>query len=462
MPETSIQCFMYLRKSTDDGSRQVRSIEDQEAELRDLARREELEVADVLVEKRTAKKPGRPVFNEMLERIEAGEANAILAWHPDRLSRNSLDGGRLIYLIDEGVIQDLRFPTFSFEPTASGKLMLGMMFGQSKYYVDNLSENIKRGIRQKVKSGIWPMVAPAGYLNDRRNRTIVVDPERGPLIRQVFERYATGAYTLTQIRRMGNDMGLTGARGGTFSKSHYHRLLQNPIYCGLIQYNGELYEGNHEPLVTKQQFDQVQAVLNQKSRPKSPSSSQYLYRGVFHCGECGCMVTNERQKGHVYLRCTKKKGPCSQSYVREDKMTRKVSDALESVALSPADADWMLRRLEKQQTRDREAAQTAATEARAEIEKISEREHRLKESYLDGVLTLDEFRQDKNRLAQERTSLKERLAGIEQNQANRLEPVRDFIKASREAVYAARSGRDEQKRDWLKNSARTAGFWMAN
>ena len=116
--------FIYTRKSTDDKNRQVRSIPDQLAELRELARKEQIEIVDVFVEKQTAKIPGRPVFGEMIERIEKGEASGILAWHPDRLARNSVDGGKIIYLIDTGVISDLKFCTFWFDPTPQGKFML--------------------------------------------------------------------------------------------------------------------------------------------------------------------------------------------------------------------------------------------------------------------------------------------------------------------------------------------------
>ncbi|NJN05825.1 MAG: recombinase family protein [Rhodobacteraceae bacterium] len=156
MPQQLFKYMMYVRKSTDDKSRQVRSIDDQVAELRDLARQHELDVVDVLCEKQSAKRPGRPIFDDMLRRIEKGEAQGILAWHPDRLARNSRDGGHVIDLLDVGVLLDLRFPTFTFENSASGKLMLAMMFSQSKYYVDSLSENIKRGKRRKAIEGTWP------------------------------------------------------------------------------------------------------------------------------------------------------------------------------------------------------------------------------------------------------------------------------------------------------------------
>lgn len=142
--------FLYARKSTDVEDKQVRSIEDQLAELRAFAKTEGLNIVEEFIEKQSAKIPGRPIFNNMLDRIEKGEANGILAWHADRLARNSVDGGRIIYLLDCGRLAALKFPTLWFENTPQGKFMLNIVFGQSKYYVDSLAENTKRGLRQKI------------------------------------------------------------------------------------------------------------------------------------------------------------------------------------------------------------------------------------------------------------------------------------------------------------------------
>ena len=136
--------LLYARKSTDEPDRQVLSIEAQITELKEFAKKENLEIVDIFIESQTAKEPGRPIFNEMLSQIEKGKADGILAWHPDRLARNSIDGGRIIYLLDIGKIKELKFPTFWFEPTPQGKFMLNIAFGQSKYYIDNLSEIIFR------------------------------------------------------------------------------------------------------------------------------------------------------------------------------------------------------------------------------------------------------------------------------------------------------------------------------
>ncbi|MBU4480837.1 recombinase family protein [Patescibacteria group bacterium] len=204
-----------------------------------------------LSEAQTAKEPGRKVFGEMLDRICAGEASGILAWHPDRLARNSIDGGKIIYLLDTGKLLDLKFPTFWFDSTPQGKFMLSIAFGQSKYYIDNLSENIKRGHRQKLRKGIWPGFAPLGYLNNHRTKEIDLDKEKSPFIKKAFELYATGEYTLKAVRQFLADSGISSYRKRPLSVSCVQRFLKNHFYYGVFRFNNEFYQGSHEPIISK-------------------------------------------------------------------------------------------------------------------------------------------------------------------------------------------------------------------
>src|SRR3989339_371991 len=175
--------FLYARKSTEDEDRQVMSIEAQLEELKQYALKENLSIFETLIESKSAKTPGRPVFNQMIDKIKSSdEPVGLLVWHPDRLARNSIDGGQIIYLIDTGKIVSLKSPTFWFEPTPQGLFMLQVAFGQSKYYSDNLAENVKRGIRQKLRRGEWTGIAPFGYVNNSKTRTIEPDPFKSKLV----------------------------------------------------------------------------------------------------------------------------------------------------------------------------------------------------------------------------------------------------------------------------------------
>lgn len=205
--------FLYARKSTDVEDKQVLSIEAQLAELRSFAKLEGLEIGEEFVEKKSAKMPGRPIFNDMMNRLERREAAGIIAWHPDRLARNSVDGGRVVYLLDCEHISMLKFPTFWFENTSQGKFMLSIAFGQSKYYVDSLSENTKRGLRQKVRRGEYPGLAPMGYINDSRTKTVVIHKNKAPAITAAFEYYAEGEHRLEDVANFLAKRGIK-ARGG--------------------------------------------------------------------------------------------------------------------------------------------------------------------------------------------------------------------------------------------------------
>src|SRR3989338_7638056 len=308
--------FLYARKSTDVEDKQVLSIEAQITELRAFAKQNNLNVVDIFIEKQSAKIPGRPIFGEMIKRIEKGEADGILAWHPDRLARHSVDGGQIIYLIDCGRIASLKFPQFWFVPTPQGKFMLNMAVGQRKYYVDSLSENTKRGLRQKVRRGEYPSLAPVGYLNGSRVKTVVVNKKRASLIRKVFELYAQNNSRLEDISNFLAQHGIVSKGGKRFHRDRISFILSNPFYYGHFRYAGEIHEGKHQPVVSKKIFDKVQEVLKQRGKPKTKGKVEKPLVGLLRCNECGRMITAEIQKGHTYYRCTKKNIVCNQPYVR--------------------------------------------------------------------------------------------------------------------------------------------------
>ena len=442
--------FLYARKSTDTEERQVRSIDDQIAELEELAKKENIEIVKTFIEKQTAKEPGRPIFNEMLSRIEKNEAEGILAWHPDRLARNSVDGGKIIWLLDIEKLKELKFPTFWFENTPQGKFMLQIAFGQSKYYIDNLSENIKRGIRQKLKNGLWPQMAPLGYLNDRNIKSIVVDKNKARLIKKSFELYSTGNYSLRRLCETINNLGLLGRKQKTLGIANYQYFLKNPFYCGLIRYNGELYEGKHEPIIAKKLFDKVQEVMESKSKPNKKKLKYFVFRGFIRCGECGCLITAETQKGHNYYHCTKRKIRCSQKYVREENLTEQINGYIQKVSLPD---DWVkniIAELEKEKSEIAQSSNFFAQNIKEKIMMIDEKLERLMTGYLENAILLEEYQRNKNKLVEEKQVLKDKLSSFEQKRDNWFEPAIKFVNESKSAKILAKSRNLEEKKDFLK------------
>ena len=420
--------FLYARKSTDVEDKQVRSIEDQITELRAYAKTEGLNIVEEFIEKQSAKIPGRPIFSEMTKRIEQGDVNGILAWHPDRLARNSVDGGLLIFLLDSGKLASLKFPTFWCENTSQGKFMLNIAFGQSKYYVDSLAENTKRGLRQKVRRGEYPSLAPIGYLNDSRTKTVVVNKKRASLIRKAFELYAQNNSRLEDISNFLAQHGIISRGGKRFHRDRISFILSNPFYYGHFRYAGEIHEGKHQPVVSKKIFDKVQEVLRQRGKPKTKGKVEKPLVGLLRCDECGRMITAEIQKGHTYYRCTKKNIVCNQPYVREEELDRQLSSLLQKFSLRP---DWtagLRKKLEKDKVDTAQSSTAFVQESREKIKTISLKLQRLLDGYLEQDIEQEIYRVEKAKLLSEKKSLEEQSTRLEQKRTGWLEPMAEWIK----------------------------------
>ena len=448
--------FLYVRKSTDEDDRQVLSLESQLNELREYARKENLEIVTEFIESKTAKVPGRPIFNKMIEKIELGGPWGILAWHPDRLARNSVDGGKIIYLVDTGKIGSLKFPTFWFDSTPQGKFMLNIAFGQSKYYVDNLSENIKRGIRQKLRRGEMPSLAPVGYLNEPRLRNIVKDPERWPIVKQLFESYATGKYLLNDLPKLSLSLGLVSRRRGKpLALSKFKEILRNPFYYGVFRHKGELYQGTHEPIISKQLFDKVQEVLKAKGKPrKSKELKPFVFRGVFTCGECGRSITAEKQVkpsglAYTYYRCTKKNIICHQKYIEERELVKQLNAIIQKVALPTVWKDKFLQRLAKEKKEISAKSNVSAQNLRGELKLLEEKQARLLNIYLDQRITSKEYTLAKERIINRIIELKEKIGDFGRKGNNWLELFKEWILSAHQAQSVSLTDNLQEKREFI-------------
>ena len=441
--------FLYARKSTDVEDKQVRSIEDQLAELRAFVKIENLTVIEELIEKQSAKYPGRPIFNDMLDRIERGAASGIISWNPDRLARNSVDGGRIIHLLDCGHIQALKFPTFWADNTPQGKFMLNIAFGQSKYYVDSLSENTKRGLRQKVRRGEYPSLAPVGYINDVRTKSITVDRKKSVVIRKAFELYAQNQSRLEDISHFLAQSGILTSGSKPLKRDRISFILSNPFYYGHFRYAGEIHEGIHQPVISKKLFDQVQIVLKQRGKPQKTKNTPQPFCGLLRCGTCNMMITGEckvkKQKNnnvhyYTYYHCSKKSKviKCSEPCIRQEALDSQLSSLLQTVSL-PTDWAVVLRSMiEKDKTDSAQSVTAFVHEAREQIKTIQIKLERLLDSYLEQDIERQIYLEKKSQLMSEKKSLEEKSSTLEQKQTGWIEPMQQWINQAENLPQIAR------------------------
>jgi hypothetical protein len=226
------------------------------------------------------------------------------------------------------------------------------------------------------------------------------------------------------------EIGLTSSMNRRMSISDYQWTFQNPFYYGVMKFKGQLYEGKHEPIISKRLFDRVQEVMAQKSKPKTPLLKPYLYRGLFRCGECGCFITTETQKGHNYLRCTKRVSACTQKYVREEAIATQVDRAIERVTLEAALADQMVRELEQERETASRGQEAAVERCKAELAACEEQIDLLLDMRLSRQISEPEYVSKKHILVNQKAELKGKLEAYERNRANRFEPAKgvpDFV-----------------------------------
>ena len=447
--------IIYARKSTEDDDHQVLSIESQLAELREFAFKEKLEIVASFYEAQTAKEPGRTKFAEMLKQIEQGKADGILSWHPDRLARNAVDGGKIIHLIDKGIIKSLKFPTFWFEPTPQGLFMLQIAFGQSKYYVDNLRENVTRGMRQKVRNGVWPLWAPLGCLNNPVTRGIDIDKEKVSLIKKMFKIYATGNYTLKEMSEWCKKAGLKSNLDNDISPGQVQSTLQNIFYVGLMKYKGEVFEGKHKPLISKKLFDKVQEVLKERGRPQKIKHN-FAFLGLMKC-PCSAAITAEKKikpsgREYIYYRCTKKKGPCPEKhFLREEVLIEQIKNYLQKVSLSSQDTQKVLAELEKDELKAKEETKILVRNLKKELGEIETKLEKLLDVYLAEVISTEEYTSRKQKILTRKLELQEKIKDFEQKGLSWLEPAKEFVLKLNYAEKLRKSGNYQEMKTFLKN-----------
>jgi site-specific DNA recombinase len=438
--------YGYIRVSTARQGERGVSLQEQREAIERFATRNGLTISRWFEERETAAKSGRPVWTEMLRLLRRRAAAGIVIHKIDRSARNLRDWADLQELMDRGLIQ-LYFANEALDlTTRGGRLSADIQAVVAADYIRNLREEALKGINGRLKQGILPLPAPLGYLDCGAGKPKAIDPVKGPLVRRLFELYASGRYNLHTLREEALKSRLRNRRGGVVSINGLSTILRNPFYIGLIRVKRrkETYEGAHDPLIPKSLFDRVQRVLDGKLAIR-PEKHDFLFRRTLRCNGCGYSLIGETQKGYTYYRCHTPE--CPTTGVREEAVAGKLTPLLQALQLSPEERVYLKEKIESLKTtwQDETADQRKALEL--QLGQLATRRARLADALVDGLLDRDLFEERKAALFAEKKTLEERLAILDENGSTGIARLADFLERLDSAYLLFESGTPDEKRE---------------
>ncbi len=440
------RCVIYARVSTKEQADEGYSIPAQLKACREFCTRNGLSPVAEFVEASSGSRAGREQFASMCDFFtEHPEARIVVAHKLDRLTRNF---GDMIRIDELGV--KARYVTSDFPDGPAGELARDVNLAVAKHFSNNLRQEVKKGMEEKVAQGGWPHFAPLGYLNDKNTRSLVVDPVGASFVRHAFARYATGLVSLADLRDELYSMGLRSKTGNKVGVSAVDKMLKNPIYAGQLRYKGVVYPGSHEPLVSLALFQAVQDAFAPNRRNNQAKKRSYILRGFLTCSECGAKITAGTHKGHVYYRCTHGKGACSQrSYVREERLMREVAEVLARIEL---DTEIMEALVEEARILERQGAASWVDECDSlnqQIATVSRRLDALLNTLLDGVISQEIYSAKSAELEEQRWSLERRRDLLSKPPADLSGQVEALLQTAATARIDFEAASDELKREVL-------------
>ena len=440
------QCFGYVRVSTVKQGDGV-SLEAQREAIIDFASRNDIKITRWFEEKVTAAKKGRPLFNKMVSELKRNRADGVVFHKIDRSARNFADWARIGDLSDAGIGIHFVTETLDFQ-SRGGRMAADIQAVVAADYIRNLREEIHKGIKGRLKQGLYPFQAPIGYLNNGGGNPKTIDPIKGPLVRKVFELYASGEYSLWSIAPAAEATGLRSSTGKPLGKTSIEQFLRNPFYVGVIEVKSskQVYQGIHEPLISAALFEQVKTIRSDRDNKKS-TKHNHRYRGLLRCGYCTGAMIPELQKGKVYYRCHQAK--CETKTLREDVIESGIQTFLKRYALTANQTENLRQRfMEWLNTSDCDASARAA---KFELAKLEERLSRLTDKMIDDLIDQEAYKQKKQEILIQQTRLRELVANFT-DKATKLERVEKFLEQAKSLYLNYMSAANAQRREIVKSA----------
>jgi len=440
------QFFAYIRVSTAKQGQHGVSLQEQRDAIERFAEREQITVVSWFEERETAAKRGRPVFNRMLSLLKRGGVDGVLMHKIDRSARNLKDWADLGELIDRGVA--VRFVNESIDMTSrGGRLSADIQAVVAADYIRNLREETRKGFYGRLKQGIYPLPAPIGYI-DGRGRPKEIDPTTGPLVRQAFELFGSGRFSLRALTEEMWRRGLRAHRTGIkMSHQSMRKMLKNEFYVGVIRVKrtGESFAGNHVPLISPSTYKRAQEILAGRAYAVS-NRREILYRKMFRCRLCGKTIMGEQHRKRVYYRCQTK----GRTNVYEENITDTVLESLAPLVFTDDEKAFLaaaIKRLSTSTTTQEEEQRKALTLLQS---KLTDRLNRLTDAYVDGALDRDAFELRKVSVIIEQKDVEGKLRALATTGSKIPDRVARYLERAQTAYLLFKMGTADEKRELLK------------
>lgn len=438
--------FAYIRVSTARQGEHGTSPEEQRAAIAAYAKRADLTISEWFSETKSAAKQGRSVFNRMLAGLESERAAGVVIHKIDRSARNLKDWARLGELMDSGA--EVHFVHDNLDlSTRGGRLSADIQAVVAADFIRNLREETLKGRYGRLKQGFYPFPAPRGYLNHGKAQAKTIDPHTGILVRQAFELYGTANYSLDALRTEMRNRGLRRRSGAPLTSDQLSAILRNPFYIGIVRLKatGEVFAGNHEPLVPKTLFDRVQAILSGRCYPRV-QINRFLFRRLITCERCRRSLTGERKKGHVYYRCHD--SGCPGVSIKEERLDELVRTELAHLRMDDEDVGDFRELIEEERQRENEGAGARLEQVGRDLGLINERMEHLTDAVLDGTIDKGTYDERRGALIAQKIELLERQKGVG---STIWQTVAERFELGLTALQGYEIGNDDEKREILKS-----------
>lgn len=440
--------FSYVRVSTQRQGQSGTSLTEQLSAIENYAQRFNLRIVKQYEERETAAKTGRPVFLEMLKALKQNQAQGIVIHKIDRSARNLKDWAELGTLIDLGI--EVHFANESLDLNSrGGRLSADIQAVVASDYIRNLREETKKGLYGRLKQGLYPFRARVGYLDKGKGKPKEIDPLQAPLVKQAFELYATGNIGLNALVEKMYELGLRNKNNNKISRNGLVCILKNPFYMGLIKIDvtNELFVGQHQPIISKELFDQVQDVFAGKKHKKQIKHF-FVFRKHIVCQACQNILIPEKQKSYIYYRCQTK--PCPQKTIREELIESELLKTYRNLAFNEQETELMKQQIEDYKRSEPEQAEAMKNQLLMNLEQSNIRLNKLADAYVDGVFDKETYLQKKNQIILEQKEIREQLQRITAKPDEIINQVEEFLELLNKAYLSYKIGEPEEKRHLVK------------